>query len=42
MPTLHCKQMTYQGIDRVSKESSRGIDALRFSEGQLGRLPRVF
>jgi len=40
MPTLYCKQITYQGIDRVSKESCRGIDALRFSEGQLGLPPQ--
>jgi hypothetical protein len=42
MPTLHCKQMTYQGIDRVSRESCRGIDhsgLLRHNTAVAGRKP---
>jgi hypothetical protein len=26
MPTLHCKQPPYEGIERVSKENSQSID----------------
>jgi hypothetical protein len=42
MPTLLCKQMTYEGIDRVSKESFRGIDhsrLLRHNTAVAGRKP---
>jgi hypothetical protein len=30
MPTLHCEQTTYQGIERVSKEKRRSIDGHQF------------
>jgi hypothetical protein len=34
-PTLHCKQTTYQGIARVSKEKCRSIDCQALRERQL-------